>query len=596
MPRRAGPQLHRLWGQLSLYAGAIRWLALRLWSSFRWRLVRVIAAAQAGVLVVGAGMSLSVRYAQGLENEDTLRFGDVTLTARDETTLTVVVALLLLVLLMGGALLFWAQRTIDTMAVELQHQVRMDVALAYGGELPQPTDWRNEQAMWRGLWVLQTRDARRTSIVTRKLLRNTVHLGIAVAGVGALFYLEPGTTVFFLGVMLAALVAYYHANRMSVRATRRYEAVAPSTRRALHQLLRSVQTLPQPGLRREEFEDALGHEAVAEETGAFRDRFGAHVYTEFLGFAIMGIVLAGLIGFMGGEALAGNIPWTRLIVYLVALRITLSAVLAIFTTVAFFSRFYPSISRLNRFFSATNSSTSRGEPLGELPLRAGAGVVTENEAMTRPVPRGETVGVVLPVGLNRYSLGLLASCFTDRSVAQRRRMLAQIAMATPLSVPPTAASMESLLMLDGGCDPDTLRERLGDQAGPVEEAIGLDPRVAVPAEAWQKLPTEAAARLVLVAAEASDRPVLAVARDLVTPEWVERHHHEGEAKIVLVCHGEPAHDGLGLDRTVVASADGDVLAVGSPQWVARNWDDICARCLDGTVSDAIGDDDLDDDE
>lgn len=595
MADRAGPGLRRVSEQLGHYAGAVRWLAVKLWGSFRWRLVAVVAAAQAGVVVVGAGLSLSLHYAQKLESNEQLQVGELALIARTETTLALVVAILLLVLLMGGGLLFWAQRTIDNIAVDLHHHVRMDVALAYGGELPGSADWQNEQSVWRALWILQTRDARRTSIVTRKLLRNTVHLGIAVAGLGALFYLEPRMTLLFLGIMLIALSAYYYANAVSVRATRRYEAVAPGTRKALHRLLGSMQTLSQPRLSREEFESALDQEAVAEETDAFRDRFGAHVYTEFLGFAVMGVVLAGLIGYMGRESLAGNMPWTRLIAYMVVLRITLSGVLALFTTVAFFSRFYPSIDRLNRFFSGSSSLTNV-EPLTELPLCGSGQAVTESQKMTRPIPRGEVVGVTLPVALSRYSLGLLAPLFAGPNLQQRRRVLGQIAMAAPLSVPPTAASMRSLLTLDGSVDLGTLRERLGDQAAPVEDTIGLDPSVAVPAEAWARLPVEAAARLVLVAAEASERPVCAVARDLATEEWIERLSRGPGNKIVLVCgSGAPLrHDGLAMNREVVASVDGDILAIGSAKWVVHNWDAISERRVDLTVPDVLSDEELDD--
>lgn len=597
MGARAGPPVRGLWEQLCNYVGAIRWLACRLWASFRWRLIRAVAAAQLGVVVVGAGLSLSLHYAQRLERDERLQLGELALSARDETTLALVVVVVLVVLLLGGGLLFSAQRAIDKMAVSIQHHVRMDVALAYGGELPEAADWRNDQSVWRALWVLQTRDARRISIVTRKLLRNTTHVGIAAVGLGALFYLEARMTVLLLAVMSAALVAYYYANRISVRATRRYEAVAPDTRRALHQLLRSVQTVSQPRLRREEFEGALGHEALAEEAGAFRDRFGAHVYTELLGFAIMGVVFAGLSGYLGREALAGSVPWTRLVAYLVVLRITLSGVFAIFSTIAFFSRFYPAIRRLNRFFSATNGSLS-GDPVEELRLQTSAETMTENEAMTQPVPKGEMVGVVLPVSLSRYSLGLLASLFCGGNFAQRRRMLGKISMATRLSEPPTAASMESLVMLDGRWDPRWLRERLGDQADPIEEAIGLDPSVAVPPESWAKLSPEATARLVLVAAEASDRPVLAIDRDLATPEWLERLRQQAGDKILLLCSsGEPTfHDGFGIERSVVASVYGGVLAIGSEQWVGRHWEGICERRMDVAVSDVPPVDDFDDEE
>lgn len=584
----------RLWRAGSRYASAVRWLALTLWAAFRWRVVGALAAAQTGVIVVGAALSLSLHYFQQLERGGVLRLRGLVLPARDETTLTIVVIVVLVVLLAGGGILFYAQRSIVSMAVELNHHVRMNIALAYGGELPAPSDWHSDRAVWRALWLLQTRDARRTAIVARGLLRNTVHLGIAVAGTAALFYLEPRMTVLFLGVMAVALGAYYRTNAESARATRRYEAVAPGTRKSLRRLLPSLQTLAQPSPDRAELEAALGREAITEETDAFRDRFGAHIHSELLGFIVMGVVLAGLTTFMGREALAGTMPWTRLIAYMLVLRITLNGVRSLLSAFAFFSRFYPSIDRLNRFFSATNRATS-GEPLEALALRDGKDALTESQEMTRPIHKGEALEVVLPVGLSRYSLGLLAPVFAGNDRGRRRRLLGQTAMAAPLSVPPTATSMRSLLMLDGTWDERTLRERLGEHAAPVEDALGLDPTAVVPAEAWATLPEDAVARLVLVAAEGSERPVLALDRRLATSEELDRLTRQRTDKIVVVCStGAPAdHDGLGITRTVVASSRGDILAIGSPKWVAEHWEAIRDRGAEPAAAATGDDEDID---
>lgn len=594
IPSRAGPRVRHLGVQLRRYSGAMAWLLGKLWDSFRWRVVRAVLTAQVGVIVVGVGGALAVYYAQQLESDGQLQLGRVALGARDDTTLMLMVAVVLLVLLLGGGVLLLAQRSIISMAAELNHHVRMDVAMAYGGELPDSTSWRNDRALSRALWVLQTRDARRTAIVTRNLLRNTVHVGIGLVGFGALFYLEPFVTVLFVGVMLVAMLAYYAANIVSVRATRRYEIVAPGARKGLHQLLQRSQTLSQPRLKRAELEPALGNETVDEETRAFRDRFGAHIYTEFLSFAVMGVVLAGLIGYMGAEALAGAMPWTRLIAYMVILRLTLNSLRQVLATFAFFSRFYPSIERLHRFFCASNIEPSP-EPLAELPVHRSAATMTERAEMAGPVQRGEVVGVTLPVALSRYSLGLIAPVFAGSDPRARRRLLGQMAVAVPLSAPPAAASMHSLLSLDGAWDETALRARLGEHADAVEAAVGLDPDAVVSPEGWAQLPREAAERLVLVAAEASQRPVLAVAPELVTPEWVERLRQGGEGRVLLVCGtgSRPGDAGLGIARELVVSAAGQVVAIGSPTWIQQRWDTISQHSPDASAAELDSDDDLD---
>jgi hypothetical protein len=590
------PELPRNWGAMSRYAGALRWFAETLWRAFRWRAVGAVATAQAGVILIAVGLGFSVHYFQQLEQDGALRLGDWSRPARDQAILTLVMVGVLLVLLAGAGILFVAQRRIIGMAVDLNHHVRMEIALAYGGELPDAADWSSPRAVSRAVWLLQTRDARRTAIVARNLLRNTVNLGVVAGGLAALLYLDVGMTVLFLGVMAIAMVAHSRTNASSARATRRYEAVAPAVRRNLRALGLSLQSLPQPAPDREELEAALGREAVAEETEAFGDRFGAHIHAEFLGFAIMGVALGVLTTVMGRAALAGTMPWTRVVAYVVVLRITLGGIQALLRAFAFFSRFYPSIHRLHRFLAASNAAASL-EPLDQLSLRCSADVLVEHQDDTRPIACGETVEVVLPIPLSRYGLGLLVRLFADDD-RSRRRLLGQTAMARPISVPAAGASMASLMGMNGAWDPGSLRDRLGDRAGEIESTIGLDVNTVVSAEAWASLSCEAMARLVIAAAETSGRPLLALDPGVVTRAELDRLRRERPDRTILVCGdatGGRVAD-LGLVRTLVASVHGELVAAGSPSWIARNLDAVRARYGAPTEGARDGDDEELDDE
>lgn len=593
------PNAPPAWRAMSRYASAVRWLGRALWEAFRWRVVGTIAAAQLGVLVVGAGVSLSFGYLRQLEADGDLRLGSLVLTARDGTTLTLMVAATLVTLLAGAGILFLAQRRIVGMAAELNHHVRMRIALAYGGELP-PPDWRDERSVQRALWVLETRDARRTAIVARSLLRNTVNLAVVLVGTAALFYLDAVVTVLFLMVVAIAMIAYYRTNATSARATRRYETVAPTTRRALRRLVPSVQTLARPSPERAELEAALDPAAVTEETQAFRDRFGAHIHSELLGFAIMGVALAGLTAYMGRQALAGTIPWTHLVAYVLVLRFTLNGIQSVLRTFAFFSRFYPAIDRLNRFLSASSSTTTQG-PLATLTPRFGAQAVTEDADVARPIRAGEVVEVVLPVPLSRYSLGLLAPAFVGAAHAERRHLLGQVALALPPALPATGASLHNLVNLNGAGDTQQLRDRLGEHATTIEAAVGLDPSGVVSADAWARVPNEAMQRLVLTCAAASGRPVLAVDRSLADGGELARLAREVTDRVILVCSGvgdDSATSPAALPevaRRLVVSTHAEIVAIGSPDWVADHWDEIRTR-LDEPTSPASWDDDELDDE
>jgi hypothetical protein len=151
-------------------------------------------------------------------------------------------------------------------------------------------------------------------------------------------------------------------------------------------------------------------------------------------------------------------------------------------------------------------------------------------------------------------------------------VLGHVAMAAPLSVPPTTVRMRNLLMLGPEWDAAALREQLGEQAAAVEQTVGLDPDAWVPAEAWARLPREAAAQLVLLAAEASERPVLAVDPEIARSAGAERLRQTLAHKVLLVCtsDGHGLDGGVGVTRTIVVSEVGEIVAVGSPEWLSHN--------------------------
>jgi hypothetical protein len=137
-----------------------------------------------------------------------------------------------------------------------------------------------------------------------------------------------------------------------------------------------------------------------------------------------------------------------------------------------------------------------------------------------------------------------------------------------------------------------LRARLGDRAGEVESAIGLDVNTVASAEAWASLSWEAVARLVIAAAETSGRPVLALDPGVVTRAELDRLRQELPDRTILICSdstGGRVAD-LGLARTLVASVNGELVAVGSPGWIARNIDAVRAR-YGSSTEDARDDDD-----
>lgn len=582
--------------QLGRYSRALGWLLATLWRKFGWRFALAVITGPLGVGIVWAALAIVFTYARALESGDTVSALGIQIQARDEHTLIIVGGIVLALLLCGAGTIFLGQRLIVNLSIELVNRLRIAVPLAYGGKLCGEQDYNGNRRLQRAVGALQTGDARRASILTRRLLASTVQISVAVFGMVALTLLDAGTTLLVLMAMAPAVGIYYVINLASVRATRNYEQLSPAARSLMKSFANNTVLLARPEVDERDVSHVSDGQTLRKETSAFKGMFHAGVYTELVTFATLAVITSGLLVYMGREALAGSMEWVTVIGYLLVLRMTFNGIRSTFQTGAVFSRRYPSIHRLQVYFSEACPG-STGEYRDRLTLRIPRSAIREVDDGKKDVGMGDSLGVTLPVSLNRVSVGFLAECIGRNAGHPRHQMLANMALAVPVATPPTAMSVRSVVGLPEDYDKGAFWEELADHASVVQDTLGVDLSLPRQPEQWAEVPEATRAVLGLVTARISRRPIVALDRRVASGVWGSTWLND---RILLVCTDRVPK---GAARRVpmahvVYGHDGFMVSIGSGSWTVEHWPTIDAnrRGPDDELKDEHGGFDEDEEE
>lgn len=577
---RAADTLASVRREFQRYRGALGWLLGSVFRLYPRRLVMVVLGSAAGVAVAGVAVLLLVSYAQLLEAGEYIRVAERQWAARDETVLLVVALVVAAMVLIGAANIYWARREGIRLATDMQLYWMQQVASAYGGELANPAAYLNDRALQRGLVGVQTGSTRIAGMALRRLLKSSVAVFIALAGAGAMFWLQPWVTLAGSGLLSVAMIFYYLVNKGAVEATKRFEVAQPKARRAGARLIKQCQSSMNPTLAPPELASAPETPLMRAATEAFRDRVLAAAKAEFIGYMLFAVGGSALVFYLGRAAVQGELAWTSLLAYLVVFRITIGAVRQVFQTLATFSRFYRGIFRLFAYLSSAAPTKRRFPALGRLPVRIPAGALREEGVPERFTLRaGQAQGLVLPVTLSRHSVAFIARALAGPNPTRRERIKNSLAIAhlsdfssSPLSplqlmgLPPTWRGEELDKWL-GQSDRDNLSQHTPTLTAPLD-SNGL------------RIPLRLQALLSLAAAVRLERPLLLASIELASeiPDVLTRMLSD-RCFNLWVCARYPVSrrfldKAVSVSRLHVIAADGSTVAIGGSPWLREKGPEI----------------------
>jgi ABC-type multidrug transport system fused ATPase/permease subunit len=402
-------------GQARRYVAVFGWL---LKDSMRseprhWRII-VVATIVSLAANVGA-VGVIYWYVRLLESDASTEILGMSLVARDSSELLFVTVVGLVSLLLLYATSQYIARSRAIRASRLFEERCSRKALAVSGGLPDPRAHRAEEVLADSKLIhLVTMYARYCGMAVRLLANGIGALLVFLASLAVLFWLDLGMTLVVVAVGVAIVAAQYPAVKAAAGAGKRWADTRKTVNRRVSQLLRRLNTIPRHSLLAEPdpatgrlFESLEVRQNLDAWEGRLRSIDRSTLTMQIGG----GLLLGGLILFIGLSFIQGEQDWAALLVYVTMLRLLLANLTSVFRALTGVSRFYPQIQSYRDFtrsatlacVASTLDPEAAAEPFLEIDAVDAAGL-----ARRLLLRRGQIYAIMAPPGYGKDLLAYIA--------------------------------------------------------------------------------------------------------------------------------------------------------------------------------------------
>ncbi len=586
------------------YLATLRWLLADAVRRNPGRSALVLAGSFLGALSHGAIFGLLVAYARALEADSPLSLGSMTIQPRDERTFFMMGAITLALLLGSALVIYFSRRQVVALVVRHYRHCSQQVLRLYGARPDARLRPANFRQVLRALKKRSNIDAKLCGKSLRILLGAIVPLLTVIWTSAVMFWIDAWATLGVLALVAVFLVLYYFVNRRVVLNQRRLEASKPQARADWLDHVQKTRSHARWSPRHEQQTQRLydtGEMRVSLE--AYGQRLLATVHAEFVGNVLLALGIAGVLIYLGAQAIGQEIGWSEFFAFLITARIGISSVRSVFTSLTGFSKLYPFVRRYYDFVLSAPREDSAVEPVSHLQFIAPD--EPQFEGLQRCDARpGDRIALLSPVEINRYTVFYFADCLTAGSDVPSERIVGSIYFVHSDQVAVGQVSVREFAHLPAGWSIADLDARFnGVELGRRLTASGFNDLEKVHRRREFKSMGESLRHELLLASAATslasvviiDHEVLAQIEPDARRRWLEAL---GDRIVLVHCGEEPARVGLAGESAVCVATAAGVAALGSPAWLHQHEQDIRAFIASTREADSAADvaDDVDDEE
>lgn len=318
---------------------------------YPFRLLQILAFTFIGSSLQAATLGLVLVYTRHLENSDSINILDLSLNARGPLAFGTFVSLFLTLMFVSSVMVFQAEVLVNTVTTDLEASCTEDVYLTLGGSSHQPQTYAVSnsthhlrstvkgypRAVGRGLRVL-------LKAITPAI--TTVFTLVLALYINSFATLISG--ILFVGFMLLQFRIYQDV----IENERRFGLVHGRSRQAMNHLLDEVDCMPfdESTLRahlRYRFAEIDFYEAQK----AYVKRMMANNRSMFAGNLYLTVAVVTTLSYLGYRGITGEAEWSRIITYLITLRILLLSIRSLFALLSGLARLSLKISHIQAFLT-----------------------------------------------------------------------------------------------------------------------------------------------------------------------------------------------------------------------------------------------------
>jgi hypothetical protein len=274
-------------------------------------------------------------------------------------------------------------------------------------------------------------DARLCGRVLRIMMDMIVPIITLLFAFGALLYLNVALTFIILAGMSGYLFFQAYVSRGGAKETKKFEGYTPLVIKILRDLLSQSITLINH-LPKKASHNSRSYRSISDRSGAIRSQFNAFegrvraTEQSRLVSGLFSAIMVGLLLFiLGQKIITSGIGWGELLIYLVALRFTMTSLQLVFGQLTTVNRFYPQIQRYGLFISNYPLALPNNNQDLALPVTLNIGDtlnIGSDQKLT--ISSGDRIAALVPFAINKYNYAHLIGQIAEVTNSPVNQLLA----------------------------------------------------------------------------------------------------------------------------------------------------------------------------
>ena len=419
-------------------------------------------------------------------------------------------------------------------------------------------------------------DSRNNSRALGILLATVVPAITLLVSVFTLFYTNISLTCLMIVLFGIASFFQYKINVVGVRNSTRMENFIRGAMLEYNQIIQRQKGISIP-LSKNEFwleKELFSSGKIKQYIDAYIGRLKVLENSHLVSNILFAITIFILLIIMGSRIILKADNWSSLIVYLIALRFLLVNLRQLSRKITQLNRFYPQINRYFQFLNNTETSKENGEPhptnymiVADKPI--------ENSLKNWQLCKGNRLGLISTVKLNRYTLAVIISCLLGHSKQATGNALNSAWFMT-LNYGNAYSSLREFLSLPSGYSWQDIRQELEETGicDKLEQQLSRDLDSYIPPEKWNQASTDLKVALALLGAIRSKKYWILLEENalqrLSDAELAYFIKRLSDRIVVIVSYPNTKTSGRYKEDVIAVLSDNRVAGLGSLAWFEEN--------------------------
>src|SRR6056297_189955 len=382
------------------YCSGLLWIIRDLFLAFSLAMIKLTVYSMVGASLQGAALVGAIKYVRSLEEGAPITLKGISIAIHGGQNLLPAVLMLFLLLALSAWILYRAKVVLIKLIADY-HIYNLKRALSlFGTVVPGQSSPRDPSEALQFITSTITQDVQKIVMLVRFFGQSLPSLVILFYAFPILVYIDLSMTLLLMAVGILFLPFFYQANIMAYESDRLGKRAGPESKKILKSLMEEIKDFQHISPKQiKSINKAFRRGELKNKINTLPLFLQSLARTEFLTNMLLSLAVSLVIVTQVPGALASETRWSKLIAYILFLRLGVGSFKALMGFLTKFSRFYPYVVRYQNFVQSSHAAKSPDERIF---IKAAPHGVSELDTPIQ-IYRPEFLALITGVPLSRYS-------------------------------------------------------------------------------------------------------------------------------------------------------------------------------------------------